>query len=83
MYELYAILIHSGGAYGGHYYAYIKDTEDTGKWHSFNDTAIMEIDVNEINDRVFGGNNTNAYLLFYRFFSIQINLLSDRDRISF
>ncbi|EAR91927.3 ubiquitin carboxy-terminal hydrolase (macronuclear) [Tetrahymena thermophila SB210] len=66
VYELYSILIHSGGAYGGHYYAYIKAFEDGGKWHSFNDTSIMEIDVNEIQERVFGGNSTNAYMLFYR-----------------
>jgi ubiquitin carboxyl-terminal hydrolase 47 len=25
VFDLFAILIHSGGAYGGHYYAYIKD----------------------------------------------------------
>jgi len=25
VYELYAVLIHSGSAMGGHYYAYIKD----------------------------------------------------------
>ncbi|EGR28599.1 ubiquitin carboxyl-terminal hydrolase family protein, putative [Ichthyophthirius multifiliis] len=66
VYELYSILIHSGGAYGGHYYAYIKSFEDNGKWHAFNDTSIMEIDVNEIPERVFGGNSTNAYMLFYR-----------------
>lgn len=26
VYELFSILIHSGGAYGGHYYAFIKVT---------------------------------------------------------
>lgn len=31
VYELYAVMVHSGGAYGGHYYAYIKDFE-TNKW---------------------------------------------------
>ena len=25
VYELYAILIHAGGAHAGHYYGYIKD----------------------------------------------------------
>jgi len=24
VYEVYAILIHTGGAFGGHYFAYIK-----------------------------------------------------------
>ena len=32
MYELYAVLIHSGSALGGHYYAYIKNLSD-GKWY--------------------------------------------------
>ena len=32
-YELKSIVIHRGGAYGGHYYAYIKDDMTEGKWH--------------------------------------------------
>jgi ubiquitin carboxyl-terminal hydrolase 47 len=28
VYDLYAILIHQGGAFGGHYFAYIKSFED-------------------------------------------------------
>ena len=42
MYELYSIMIHSGGAYGGHYYAYIKSFED-GKWYNFNDSSVTEL----------------------------------------
>ena len=42
VYELYSIMIHSGGAYGGHYYAYIKSFED-GKWYNFNDSSVTEI----------------------------------------
>ncbi|EFA79650.1 peptidase C19 family protein [Heterostelium album PN500] len=30
LYELFAVLIHSGGAYGGHYHAYIKDITKQG-----------------------------------------------------
>lgn len=32
-YELKTILIHSGGAYGGHYHAYIQDDLKEGNWH--------------------------------------------------
>jgi ubiquitin carboxyl-terminal hydrolase 47 len=35
-------MVHSGGAYGGHYYAYIKDFE-TNKWYNFNDSVVREI----------------------------------------
>ncbi len=44
MYELYSILIHSGGAFGGHYYAYIRSFIDN-KWICFNDTRITELDI--------------------------------------
>lgn len=27
IYELFAVVIHSGGAYGGHYHAYIRDIQ--------------------------------------------------------
>jgi ubiquitin carboxyl-terminal hydrolase 47 len=37
VYELYSIMIHNGGAYGGHYFAYVKSFED-GKWYNFNDS---------------------------------------------
>jgi ubiquitin C-terminal hydrolase len=33
MYELKSIIIHRGGAYGGHYFAYIKDDLKEGNWH--------------------------------------------------
>lgn len=42
VYELYSIMIHNGGAYGGHYFAYIKSFED-GKWYNFNDSQVSEI----------------------------------------
>ena len=42
VYELYSIMIHSGGAYGGHYYAYIRSFED-GKWYNFNDSTVTEL----------------------------------------
>jgi len=37
VYELYSVLVHSGSAFGGHYYAYIKSFDD-GKWYNFNDS---------------------------------------------
>lgn len=37
-------MIHSGGALGGHYYAYIKDIE-TGKWYNFNDSIVREVSI--------------------------------------
>lgn len=74
VYELFSILIHSGSALGGHYYAYIKDFEDN-RWYNFNDSVVREIEEKDI-QKVFGGVSkgsawggsyaANAYLLMYR-----------------
>ncbi|XP_060658375.1 ubiquitin carboxyl-terminal hydrolase 47 isoform X1 [Drosophila nasuta] len=74
-YELFAIMIHSGSASGGHYYAYIKEFENND-WFSFNDQNVSSITQEDI-QRSFGGPNgsyyssaytssTNAYMLMYR-----------------
>jgi len=47
VYELFSVLIHSGGAAGGHYYAIIKNVYD-GKWFKFNDSSVQEINEKEI-----------------------------------
>ncbi|XP_030570000.1 ubiquitin carboxyl-terminal hydrolase 47 isoform X3 [Drosophila novamexicana] len=75
IYDLFAIMIHSGSASGGHYYAYIKDF-DNDEWFCFNDQNVSTITQEDI-QRSFGGPNgsyyssaytssTNAYMLMYR-----------------
>lgn len=73
VYELFSIMIHSGSAMGGHYFAYIKSFEDS-KWRNFNDSNVKEIEESQVKN-VFGGEasagwggyySTNAYLLMYR-----------------
>ena len=66
VYDLYAILMHTGGAYGGHYYAFVKSFEN-GRWYKFNDTLVDEIDPDEISLKGYGGSNAgNGYMLMYR-----------------
>lgn len=43
-YELFSIMIHSGSASGGHYYAYIKEFEN-GEWFCFNDQSVSPVSV--------------------------------------
>ncbi|XP_022056802.2 ubiquitin carboxyl-terminal hydrolase 40 isoform X2 [Acanthochromis polyacanthus] len=31
-YELFSVIIHKGGCYGGHYHAYIRDIDELGQW---------------------------------------------------
>ncbi len=70
VYELYSIVIHSGTANGGHYYAYIKSFEDNF-WYSFNDSEVSLISEKEI-ENIFGSKNptgyssATGYVLLYR-----------------
>ncbi|XP_048957019.1 ubiquitin carboxyl-terminal hydrolase 40 isoform X2 [Canis lupus dingo] len=32
VYELFSVIIHKGGCYGGHYHVYIKDVDHLGNW---------------------------------------------------
>ncbi|XP_018012833.1 ubiquitin carboxyl-terminal hydrolase 47 isoform X3 [Hyalella azteca] len=72
-YQLFSIMIHSGSASGGHYYAYIKDFL-TGDWFCFNDQSVTRIGDEEIKRTYGGGGRTggsygasaNAYMLMYR-----------------
>jgi ubiquitin C-terminal hydrolase len=58
IYELYGVCNHSGGGGGGgHYFAFIKNAN--GKWYSFNDTIVNEIQA----DKVI---SSMSYCLFYR-----------------
>uniref|UniRef100_K3WU38 Ubiquitin carboxyl-terminal hydrolase n=1 Tax=Globisporangium ultimum (strain ATCC 200006 / CBS 805.95 / DAOM BR144) TaxID=431595 RepID=K3WU38_GLOUD len=85
VYELYSVLIHSGSALGGHYYAYIKSLE-TGKWFNFNDSHVSEISDDELKT-AWGGTGGNgygsrmsystcAYMLMYRLVSEEKNINS-------
>ena len=87
VYELFSIVIQSGNANGGHYYAYIKSFEDE-KWYNFNDSDVNEIETKKIIE-TFGENNSNfnsvcAYCLMYRKmiknekFSVE-NMILDED----
>lgn len=66
VFRLYAVLVHSGSASSGHYYAHILDTRD-GKWYEFNDSMVREEDAKDV-ARAYGGSSgsANAYMLIYR-----------------
>lgn len=76
-YELFSIMVHSGNASGGHYYAYIRSFERE-QWFSFNDQNVSAITYDDIK-KTYGGSSsvhghysssfassTNAYMLMYR-----------------
>lgn len=39
-YALYAVLVHSGGSYGGHYFAYISNGTN---WFKFDDATVSKV----------------------------------------
>ena len=59
-------MIHTGGAFGGHYFAYIRSTENQ-KWYNFNDSNVSPIDDADI-QKTFGGEGlpNTAYMLLYK-----------------
>lgn len=44
-FELFSVMVHSGSAAGGHYYACIKSFSD-GQWYSFNDQHVSKVSFN-------------------------------------
>ena len=65
-YELFGVLVHSGSAYMGHYYAYLRPTRDS-QWFKFNDTIVTPVDAVEAIDGSFGTSHraNSAYMLIY------------------
>ena len=72
-YELYSILVHSGGALGGHYYSYTKDLK-TKRWMHFNDDDINEVSEEEVRAAYGGESTASAYMLQYRRVESEANL---------
>jgi len=72
-YELYGMMIHRGGAYGGHYFAYIKHPFED-RYFVYNDSRVEEIEPDELAE-MFDENCqkpkrdsplSGAYMLLYR-----------------
>jgi len=69
-YQLHGVLVHSGSAWGGHYYAFLRTTLDK-QWYEFNDSTVRKVSTEQAIDDNFGGkggwgNKTHsAYILVY------------------
>eukprot|EP01052_Picozoa_sp_SAG31_P008322 SAG31_NODE_418_length_15893_cov_5.433899_7_plen_556_part_00 len=86
-YELYAILVHSGGVNAGHYYAYIKSFAN-GAFYEFNDSRITGPLTDKQIEESFGGTSASvnyyghqtftpketAYMLLYRRIEESVNI---------
>jgi len=61
VYELYAVLIHSGGAGGGHYYLYQRPTPKN-EWFLFNDQRVAKVGATTVMEEAFGGESFNCWI---------------------
>jgi ubiquitin carboxyl-terminal hydrolase 4/11/15 len=60
VYDLYAIMVHSGGMGGGHYIAYARHETSAGpKWFYFSDSYWKEVSISSVA-------KAQAYMLFYK-----------------
>ena len=81
IYELHAVLIHSGSAGGGHYYVFMRPTRKS-EWFQFNDERVVPCRATDAMKEGFGGTeytynlngrawrsytkpDTSAYMLVY------------------
>lgn len=61
IYDLYAVINHYGGLWGGHYTAFAKTTRNRKEypWRCFDDSSVTDIREDEVV-------TSDAYILFYR-----------------
>jgi ubiquitin carboxyl-terminal hydrolase 7 len=66
VFDLYGVLVRSGSAYSGHYYAFLR-TSTASDWHKFNDTSVTMAAVQEAVDDNFSSSASwaNGYMLVY------------------
>lgn len=67
-FALVAVFIHRGTASSGHYYVYLKHSED-GRWYKYNDATVTPVEKAEVFRQAGEGavakGDTNAYFLGY------------------
>ncbi|XP_019484780.1 PREDICTED: ubiquitin carboxyl-terminal hydrolase 40 isoform X2 [Hipposideros armiger] len=48
MYDLFSVIIHKGGCYGGHYHAYIKDVDHLGNWQFQEEKSKPDVNAKDL-----------------------------------
>lgn len=72
VFELGGVVMHTGNANSGHYYAYLRDAGEKDRWYKFNDTSVCSWDVKNLEEdcrsRIISDNcneSKSAYILLY------------------
>lgn len=74
LYDLFAVILHSGALNGGHYTSLAKNQDN---WYEFNDKFVIKLQKNEQRKII----NSNAYILFYQKRNIDFDNIQDYDMI--
>lgn len=48
MYDLFSVIIHKGGCYGGHYHVYIKDVDHLGNWQFQEEKSKPDVNLKDL-----------------------------------
>ncbi|XP_026973651.1 ubiquitin carboxyl-terminal hydrolase 40 isoform X6 [Sagmatias obliquidens] len=48
LYDLFSVIIHKGGCYGGHYHVYIKDVDHLGNWQFQEDKSNPDVNLEDL-----------------------------------
>ncbi|KAK8893329.1 hypothetical protein M9Y10_021746 [Tritrichomonas musculus] len=55
IFDLFGVLVHSGGSYSGHYFAFLRPSGNEDRWYSFNDSTVNEVTKEEAIEANYGG----------------------------
>jgi ubiquitin carboxyl-terminal hydrolase 7 len=64
VFELFGVLVHTGGARGGHYYAFLRPSS-ADEWFEFNDTRVSRATAARAIEQNYGGDTSSGYMLVY------------------
>ncbi|KAM3144308.1 hypothetical protein pb186bvf_003472 [Paramecium bursaria] len=59
-YQLTAVLMHDGSAQSGHYYCYVLDKQNPGKWLKCNDRQVTQVEFTQVYMDAQGSNRYSA-----------------------
>nr|XP_023498371.1 ubiquitin carboxyl-terminal hydrolase 40 isoform X3 [Equus caballus] len=48
VYDLFSVIIHKGGCYGGHYHVYIKDVDHLGNWQFQEENSKPDVNLKDL-----------------------------------
>ncbi|XP_064443338.1 ubiquitin carboxyl-terminal hydrolase 40 isoform X4 [Mirounga angustirostris] len=48
VYDLFSVIVHKGGCYGGHYHVYVKDVDHLGNWQSQEEKSKPDVNLKDL-----------------------------------